>query len=204
MRHPPERNIGDHLVRVVKLFHTARHAAPRVHPDVAPMLYPLMFLIWSGITRVSDLAVRLHVDISTVSRQVSTLCGAGLVQRATDPSDRRAQVLALTQSGKDLVLRLRSNRDAWIEEVLSDWTAEERAIFASLLRRFADDIEIDLASPTEATVAGASEAGPVPVGGPHERTDDPDAMRRNAGQPGAAAGAGSSVAPATARSRRPR
>lgn len=146
MPHPPQPNVGDHLIRVVKLVHAARHAAPRVHPDVDPMHYPLMFLIWEGVSRVSELSVRLHADISTVSRQVSALTAAGLIERCTDPRDGRAQVLGLTDEGKGLLLRLRADRDAWLERVLGDWEPGERDSLAALLSRFAGSIEADLAA----------------------------------------------------------
>lgn len=144
MPRPPERNVGDHLIRVVKLVHAARHSAPRVHPDVDPMLYPLMFLVWSGTARVSELATRVHADISTVSRQVSTLTAAGIIERQRDDTDGRAQVLVLTESGKELLLRLRANRDEWLDRLLANWTPDEREVFASLLARLADTIETDL------------------------------------------------------------
>lgn len=141
---PPEPTLGDDLSRVIKLFHAARQSLPWAHPDVDPMHYPVMFLIWGGTARVSDLAARLHADVSTLSRQVSTLTAAGLVTRGTDPNDRRAQVLELTEAGKQMLLQLRAQRDGWLDRVLADWQPQERATFAALMARFVIDLQDDL------------------------------------------------------------
>src|SRR5918993_1164591 len=95
----PTATLGDDLVRVVKLLHHVRQQAPRQHPQVDPMAYPLLFNLQAGPMRVSALAEAIHSDVSTVSRQVSTLVDLGFVTRGPDPDDRRAQALALTEAG---------------------------------------------------------------------------------------------------------
>ncbi len=147
MPRPPERSLGDNLIRIIRLMHAARHQALRQVADVDPMHYPLMFRIWSHPCRVSDLAGALHADISTISRQVSTLTEQRLVVKLPDASDRRAQVLALTDAGKDLLLDVRARRDSWLEALMGDWTAQDRAQFARLLARFATDLERGLEPP---------------------------------------------------------
>ena len=69
----PTAVLGDDLIRVVKLLHHARQQSPRAHPQVDPMAYPLLFNLKVAPMRVSALAEVLHSDVSTVSRQVSTL-----------------------------------------------------------------------------------------------------------------------------------
>ena len=67
----PTAVLGDDLIRVVKLLHHVRQQAPRQHPQVDPMAYPLLFNLKVAPMRVSALAEALHSDVSTVSRQVS-------------------------------------------------------------------------------------------------------------------------------------
>ena len=55
--------------------------------------------------RVSALAEVVHSDVSTVSRQVSTLVDLGFVIRGPDPDDGRAQALTLTDEGTALLHR---------------------------------------------------------------------------------------------------
>ena len=132
---------GDTLIRVMKIMAAVRQRAPRAHPDVDPVGYPLMFNLREEPRRVSDIAAALHLDVSTVSRHVSQLVAKGFVERFPDPSDGRAHVLALTAPGRDLLVDIRARRNTWLGEVTSDWTAADLASFDRLLQRFADDVE---------------------------------------------------------------
>jgi DNA-binding MarR family transcriptional regulator len=50
--------------------------------------------------RISDLAERLHLAHSTVSGLIAQMIDSGLVQRDTDPNDRRAAVVTVTEAGR--------------------------------------------------------------------------------------------------------
>src|SRR5260370_39169542 len=58
--------------------------------------------------RPSELAVRLGVEASHVTRQTQQLQKAGYVTRIPDPDDHRAQPLQLTRAGQDAVDRSRA------------------------------------------------------------------------------------------------
>ena len=141
---PPTPTLGDHLIRVVKLLHTVRQQAPRQHPQVDPMAYPLLFNLRGRPMRVSALAEAVHSDVSTVSRQVSTLVDLGFVRRGPDPDDRRAQALALTDAGSELLGAIRQDRDRWLRGLLADWSSEDVASFSAHLQHFASDLEASL------------------------------------------------------------
>jgi len=94
----------------------------------------------SGPTRLSDLAQREGVDLSTASRQVHTLMSAGLVEKSTVEGDRRAALLSVTGAGHDLIARLRAAKRAVITEMLAKWTAEEQAQLSEVLGRLADEM----------------------------------------------------------------
>lgn len=132
---------GDALVRTLKLMSAVKQRAPRVHPKVDPVGYPLLFNLRDEPRRVSEIAERVHLDISTVSRQVSTLVGQGLVAKLADPSDGRAQTLTLTDEGRQMLIDVRARRNGWLGEVVTDWSDEDLATFDTLLNRFADDVE---------------------------------------------------------------
>lgn len=137
---PSEVPFGDELIRTVKLLSALRHQAPRAHPDVDPMVYPLLFHLLVP-QRVGDLADKVRLDISTVSRHVAHLAGLGIIERRPDPTDGRAQQLTLTEAGREMLMTLRRNRDAWLCEVVQDWTEEDRQILAQLLTRLNAGIE---------------------------------------------------------------
>ncbi len=144
----PTAVLGDDLIRVFKLLHTMRQHAPRQHPAVDPMTYPMLFHLANRPMRVSDLAEVLHTDVSTVSRQVSTLVDLDFVTRGPDPDDRRAQALTLSDEGKGLLTAIRTGRDVWLQGVLSDWSDDDVRHFSSHLQNFASDLEASLATAT--------------------------------------------------------
>ncbi|HTZ42658.1 MAG TPA: hypothetical protein VMB79_02255, partial [Jatrophihabitans sp.] len=60
---------------------------------------------------------------------------AGLLERTTDPDDRRAVLLSASPKAKRLLQRLAAGRRQRIERLLDGWTEDEIALFASLLGR---------------------------------------------------------------------
>jgi DNA-binding MarR family transcriptional regulator len=86
--------------------------------------------------RVTALAERLSVDTPTVTRKLQQLERLGLVARSDDPGDRRAHRIKLTTRGRSTLARLTTARRAWLDQLLADWTDEDRATFAALLERF--------------------------------------------------------------------
>ena len=142
----PTAVIGDDLVRVVRLLHHVRQQAPRQHPQVDPMAYPLLFNLAAAPMRVSALAEAVHSDVSTVSRQVSTLVDLGFVTRGPDPDDGRAQALTLTEEGRVLLHAIREGRDRWLQGLLARWAGDDVVSFSHHLRHFAADLEASLST----------------------------------------------------------
>ncbi|MEU1629268.1 MarR family transcriptional regulator [Streptomyces sp. NPDC020096] len=88
-----------------------------------------------GSCRVGDLAARLLVEPSHVTRQVAQLQLQGLVERTPDQTDRRARNITITPMGTSVLSRLRrSNRES-LRQALHD--IDERDIDATVrvLRR---------------------------------------------------------------------
>jgi DNA-binding MarR family transcriptional regulator len=65
-----------------------------------------------------ELAERLDMEPITLCRIIDRLEDAGLVERKTDPSDRRAWLLELTDKAQPLVGQLRSLANAFAEEAM--------------------------------------------------------------------------------------
>lgn len=99
--------------------------------------FPMLARIASwGPVRTSELAERVGLDISTVSRRSADLEAAGLVWRAPDPNDRRAHLLQITRKGSQLVDRMREVRSALLEEALEGWSTAQIRELADVLGRF--------------------------------------------------------------------
>ncbi len=84
---------------------------------------------------VSDLAMKLSLDKSTVSRTVDGLVNINLVNRTIPKENRRLALIQLTGSGKELCSSINYTNDSYIREVFKDFTDEERACFLSLFSK---------------------------------------------------------------------
>ena len=89
--------------------------------------------------RPGELANRLGVEASHVTRQVQQLEKSGYVTRVPDPDDRRAQRIELTDTGQDAVERIREAGTRGMQMALADWSPEELRQLATLFHRMVDD-----------------------------------------------------------------
>lgn len=124
------------LVRVIKLFHSLRQHAPKVNPGVEPASYPILFNLIGGPQRVSLLAEHVYSDVSTVSRQVTTLVSHGLLEKVSDPQDGRACMVSLSAEGAELVDHLKAVRGEWFRQVMQDWEPADADAFCDYLEHF--------------------------------------------------------------------
>lgn len=76
--------------------------------------------------RMSALADRLHLAPSTVSGLASQLIAGGLVERGTDPEDRRAAVVVLTPAGARTLVEWEAAHERRISSALSHLEVEQR------------------------------------------------------------------------------
>jgi DNA-binding MarR family transcriptional regulator len=84
-------------------------------------------------TRVGDLAEDLHLAPSTVSGLISQMLTSGLVQRDTDPDDRRAAVVVQTVEGKKQLAAWESANERRVADALSRLSKEDRAAITAAL-----------------------------------------------------------------------
>ncbi|MEU8849280.1 MarR family transcriptional regulator [Streptomyces sp. NPDC048564] len=89
--------------------------------------------------RPGELANRLGVEASHVTRTVQQLEKSGYVTRVADPQDRRAQRIELTEPGRQAIARVREAGARGMQLALSDWTPEELRQLATLFHRMVDD-----------------------------------------------------------------
>lgn len=89
-----------------------------------------------GITQ-DQLALRLHVNRSNVTRQLAMLEENGFVLRRRSESDRRAIEVYPTQKAEETLSAVRAVYRSWREKLFYDLTSEERDRLESLLERLA-------------------------------------------------------------------
>jgi DNA-binding MarR family transcriptional regulator len=93
-----------------------------------------------GPASINTIATAVGLDGSTVTRQVSTMKELGLVERETNPGDRRSCIISPTTTGRDLMRRVRRVRRGNLDEVTSDWSDDERNTLGRLLAKLNDSI----------------------------------------------------------------
>lgn len=111
--------------------------ARMVHPDLQPASY--LILSWidqAGSVRASEVAEQFDVDKGAVSRQVKHLVALGLLQADKDPADARALLLTVTDEARTRLADVSDHRRKWLDEQLSDWSADDLAGFAAMLARY--------------------------------------------------------------------
>ncbi|MER5753409.1 MarR family transcriptional regulator [Streptomyces sp. NPDC002088] len=89
--------------------------------------------------RPGELAQRLGVEASHVTRTVQQLQKSGYVTRVPDPDDGRAQRIQLTDAGRLAIDRIRDAGVRGMQLALADWTPEELRELATLFHRMVDD-----------------------------------------------------------------
>jgi DNA-binding MarR family transcriptional regulator len=83
--------------------------------------------------RMADIAARLEVVPRSVTTMVDGVEAAGLIERGTDPDDRRSVLVRLTPRGHALLARLERARRATAQDVFGGLADDERAELARLL-----------------------------------------------------------------------
>lgn len=89
-----------------------------------------------GPAGIKALAERFHLDISTVSRQASSLEQKGYVYRIPDLLDRRSYSLQITELGTKEFSDHKQALLVKMTETLKSWSDEERLVFGQLLRKY--------------------------------------------------------------------
>ncbi len=121
-----EDDVRVELMRELKTASQLQHAwimqawqdAPGLHPAAAMLLSDLAK---NGEARPSELAKRRFVDLSVVSRQITQLSAAGLIDRRPAPEDGRATLVSVSEKGRAELAHWRTNYLEFMEQALGGW-----------------------------------------------------------------------------------
>jgi DNA-binding MarR family transcriptional regulator len=92
-------------------------------------------------TRISDLAEALHIAPRSATEVADGLQERGLVERTSDPRDRRAVILRPTAAGRGVRAEVDEARSADSRELFGRLPAEDRAALGRILRALRDESE---------------------------------------------------------------
>jgi DNA-binding MarR family transcriptional regulator len=124
----------DVLVGLWRVIRRLKSSAAALGGDPAA-LHVIHMVKEHGPLRLTALA-----EAATVSRHVQHLEAAGHLARTTDPDDRRATLIAVTESGQALLGEALAARGRLLDDALAGWPEADRAALARLLARLAEDM----------------------------------------------------------------
>jgi DNA-binding MarR family transcriptional regulator len=74
----------------------------------------------TGVTTPAELGARLHVRVQSLTDSINELVNRDLIGRRPDETDRRRQLIELTDAGSALLEADRAERDAWLHATMRD------------------------------------------------------------------------------------
>jgi DNA-binding MarR family transcriptional regulator len=147
MRHDARtaQTIELQLARLVRGLEAVRRGR-RTGAAMDRSVYVLLDRLSAGPRSAAQLGAELHLDQSTVSRQLAALVHQGLARRAADPRGGRAVLIELTEEGRRARDDERTSRADRIDKVLHDWDERDRGELARLVTRLNDSIDARIAA----------------------------------------------------------
>jgi DNA-binding MarR family transcriptional regulator len=133
------------LARLARGLEAVRRARPG-GTVMDRAVYVLLDRLSAGPRSAAQLGAELHLDQSTVSRQLAALVRQGLAQRAPDPSGGRADLVELTAAGRQAREDERTSRADRIGKVLEGWGENDRRDLARLITKLNDSIDERMAA----------------------------------------------------------
>ena len=97
-------------------------------------LSAMAVLLNSGDQLMGELAAQERVQPPSMTRIVNSLEARGYVLRRPDPRDHRQCRVALTDSGRQVLLANRRRRDEWLAVRIADLDPGEREILRRAVR----------------------------------------------------------------------
>jgi DNA-binding MarR family transcriptional regulator len=104
--------------------------------DITPShLRALRVLSHQGVMRLSELSDHLHIAARSTTEVIDGLESRGLVQRQSDPGDRRATLVEVTEHGASVLDAIRAARGTEAERLFGRLSPTDRAHLARILRK---------------------------------------------------------------------
>ncbi len=106
---------------------------------------PVLMLLYREQNIMQETLVRHYrLDKGTIARAVKKLEDAGFVRRITDPANRRAVRLFLTEKGEQAAPVLRQINREWEEQVCAGLSSGEKETLTLLMRKVAQNSHMSI------------------------------------------------------------
>ncbi|MGH8928953.1 MAG: MarR family winged helix-turn-helix transcriptional regulator [Acidimicrobiia bacterium] len=78
-----------------------------------------------GPLPLTEIASRENLSAPTITKIVTRLENRGLIERLSDPADRRVSLISISKAGKTLIERIRSERTAYLNRRLGELESQD-------------------------------------------------------------------------------
>lgn len=92
----------------------------------------------SGSLSIQELAEILHLDASTMSRNVKKLIDSGLIEIFNDECDKRRKFITLTKAGEVILKETTDSIDRMLRGALQSLSAEETGLIIKAIQMYID------------------------------------------------------------------
>jgi DNA-binding MarR family transcriptional regulator len=121
--------------------HNLREKIDQINAQDVFFTVGVIFSRQSAPITMGDLSRILGMPFSTATRTADWLVDNGYVQRLADPEDRRVVRVELTKAGKELNRAMNNHMLERTEQLLYDFSPEERKELGRLLGKLVDNLE---------------------------------------------------------------
>lgn len=104
--------------------------------DLTPQQFSLLTFLWQkdGLSQ-AELSYKSHIDRATIGGLIDRLCKKGLVNRLSNPEDRRVYRICLTYDGKALEKELNAITDRTQDIIYASLSKQESDRLIKLLEK---------------------------------------------------------------------
>jgi DNA-binding MarR family transcriptional regulator len=126
---------GHELARLLhsRSFSTAAYRRPT--DGIPPVQVQALAVLAGGDMRMRELARRLGLATSTVTRLVDRLEAAGLAERRSERPDRRSVLVGLSGAGRDALAAIRQRLRARLRDLVASLSPHEQGELLRLLTK---------------------------------------------------------------------
>ena len=86
-------------------------------------------------TTMSNLSFRIGVDNSTLTRLINVLENKGLVQKTSNPEDKRSTIVRLTKLGEENVKMIELNIKRFSKDIVSTFSSLEKGTLIDMFNK---------------------------------------------------------------------
>lgn len=102
--------------------------------------YLLLLQLTEGPLSIGEIAERLLLDNSTVTRQINAMLKRQLIEKLPNPNDGRSSLVSSTQTGERLAKDMHHLRLARLDTALHHWPDHDKQRLADLINRLTHDL----------------------------------------------------------------